>query len=223
MLIPVKRLVNRAILSTPLGHRLCEPQFAILGTGRSGTRYISKLLTAAGVRTGHEKWWTCGGPRTAGLKGDASWAATFEVENWHGTKLGQLRNPILVLDSLLNGQLFDRRLSDAYLCRSKYVEFTGDAQHDALLILVAWTRQIELISEWLWRVEDMTPTLLEEIGSRIGVTLPRGAAETAFHAVDSEVNRHSRKPDHVPLTWADLTDSPLKYEAQRIAERHDYL
>ncbi|SCL31986.1 hypothetical protein GA0070616_4368 [Micromonospora nigra] len=52
-------------------------RFVVTGSGRCGTKYLATLLTAAGVRCGHEQVYNADGPPIwpAGLRADSSWMA----------------------------------------------------------------------------------------------------------------------------------------------------
>lgn len=110
------------------------PTFVVTGTGRSGTRYVSELFRAAGVRCGHEDWFgpvpglrdvqtiPRAGPRKLHgavsrvreewrrrrqiLDGDASWLAVPRLPTFGGTVLLQLRHPVPVIRSFVGMSFF---------------------------------------------------------------------------------------------------------------------
>lgn len=78
-------------------------KYVILGTGRSGTAYVSKLLQCSGLDIGHE---------TLGADGISSWYLTEDTPNknsgsWGDLSLSnpvvahQLRNPLKTIPSLM--------------------------------------------------------------------------------------------------------------------------
>lgn len=110
-------------------------KFVVAGTGRSGTAYIARLLTAAGVPTGHERWFTwvpgigdrqtidrtgCGRGkawpsrlkeeirrRRQPIMGDASWLAVPRLDRFDGRVFLQVRDPLAVIASYVAMRFFD--------------------------------------------------------------------------------------------------------------------
>lgn len=88
------------------------PWFAVIGTGRCGTGYTAAVLSACGLRCGHEHWWTPQASRRAeGLDGDASWMALPDIEMgvWSGPAVHVIRHPVDVVASLVGIGFFTRR------------------------------------------------------------------------------------------------------------------
>lgn len=113
-------------------------RFVVTGTARSGTGYIAELFRAAGLRCGHEIWftWVPGvrdrqtiprtglrmrlrGPmsrlkeewrrRRQGLDGDASWMAVPSLTRFKGMVFLQLRHLLAVISSLVSHRFFSDR------------------------------------------------------------------------------------------------------------------
>lgn len=86
------------------------PRAVITGTGRSGTGYMSRLITeATGHATcGHEGWFAELGDRTPGLDVDSSWLALPDIEagTWSGPVVHVVRNPVACVASLLRTEFF---------------------------------------------------------------------------------------------------------------------
>lgn len=86
------------------------PSAVIIGTGRSGTGYMSRLITeATGHATcGHEGWFAELGDRTPGLDVDSSWLAlpAIEAGTWAGPIVHVVRNPVACVASLLRTEFF---------------------------------------------------------------------------------------------------------------------
>ena len=80
----------------------------VTGTGRSGTGYMSKLLTSAGIKSGHETLFnTDTFKNSKELKADCSWlAAPFLHKYPTFTIVHAVREPIKVINSFLNIQIF---------------------------------------------------------------------------------------------------------------------
>ena len=84
-------------------------KFVIVGTGRCGTGYMSKLLTNAGVPCGHESIYTVDGiiKPLKTLSGDSSWLAVPHLSKLKGTKtkvIHIVRDPLKVFRSWLFDQ-----------------------------------------------------------------------------------------------------------------------
>lgn len=92
----------------------------IVGTGRSGTGYISAALNWTGVRCGHESVYDHevaadkADPRWDGYDAEASWLATPYVTSHDGPYVWQLRHPADVIDSLDRLGLFRVETDDGH-------------------------------------------------------------------------------------------------------------
>lgn len=215
------RVLKRA-LRRPL---LRQPRFVIVGTGRSGTRYISRVLSAAGIRCGHEDWWTITGTRAIRLLGDASWLALFNLDGFRGHVYHQVRDPIEVIASLattsMNPEWRERHpKSHAFHAyRSEYVTFGGDPLVDAMQFVDVYLTEAERVAERTWRVEDVDADIIIQIAADIGRRLTRQAVEAACRYV--QPTTHSR--EHEPLGWDELPEGPLKERLILHAEGYGYL
>jgi hypothetical protein len=214
-------LLKRA-LRRPL---LRRPRFVIVGTGRSGTRYISQVLTLAGIRCGHEAWWTTRGTRAIRLLGDASWLALFNLDDFRGHVYHQVRDPIDVISSLaatsMNPEWRARHpTSHAFHAhRSQYVTFSGDPLVDAMQFVNVYLTEAERVAERTWRVEDVDAEIIIQIAADIGRRLTREAAQAALRSVPPTT--HGR--EHGLLGWDGLPDGPLKERLILQAEGYGYL
>ena len=211
---PLRALARRALL--------VEPTFVIVGSGRSGTRFIARVLTAGGIRTGHEGWWTPTGRRQVRLHGDASWCAAFELNAYAGRVFHQIREPLATMRSLAALDVSPhQRDSPWYASRTRHVTFTGDPVVDALSTADRWLVQSERVAEWTWRLEDVDADLVAEIGRRLGRRVNRGRVEAALSSAD-----RNRKLDRIrevyTFGWDDLPDGHAKDRVRRIAERYRY-
>ena len=94
------------------------PRAVIIGTGRSGTGYMSRLITeATGHATcGHEGWFAELGDRTPGLDIDSSWLALPAIEGgtWAGPVVHVVRDPVACVTSLLRTEFFGMHVSTPY-------------------------------------------------------------------------------------------------------------
>ena len=202
-----------------------EPVFAIVGTGRSGTGFVSSALTSCGVQTGHEQWWNAFGVRAPGLVGDASWYATNYLDDYGGKVWHQVRHPLKVVRSMLGGPLFDddapgwvapfeleRRSQSGY-------DITDTPEAKALRTVAHWWETAEKHAERTWRLEDVTPGLLVELADSVGVDVPLRYARTVVDAHGTGTNKH---PDGDAIRWADLPDGDDKRLIESMAAGFGY-
>ena len=208
--------------------RLVEPELSIVGTGRSGTGFISEALSAIGVRCGHEQWWNVHGAHAPGLLADASWIATNYLDDYTGKVWHQVRDPLLVIESMVGNELFapdDERPDWVAPYEQERARWAGYAPDDdplakALRVVRHWWETAEKHAERTWRLEDMTPGLLLELGDAMGKTnLTLSYCRTVLDGLGSEVNKHV---DHDGLSWDDLPDGDDKDVVRDLARRFGY-
>lgn len=156
-----------------------EPQFAVIGTGRSGTGYMAKVLQACGVNAGHENWWKPRGRKKNGLDGDVSWLAlpSIETGEWSGPVVHVTRHPVHVVQSFIGIGFWDG--TDT---RDKSGAFRGFAlKHEpdladmdpleaAVEWWVRWNRRCAAVADLTVRLEDVHDRL-DDIGAVIGYDL----------------------------------------------------
>ena len=97
-------------------------QYIFTGTPRSGTGYISQLLTSAGVPIGHEMFYGMPGagffPKNA--VGDSSWLAVPSLKNYKKEQIFHIvRDPLKTITSLYR----IRCLEDVNLVKNSYSNF----------------------------------------------------------------------------------------------------
>lgn len=135
-------------------------RFVVTGTGRSGTRWASKVL---GV--GHQAMFTGDGFVDTGAAGDSSfWAASENLEGWRVVLL--VRDPRLVVASWLESGEFDRMLERGYMrlwqhcvrIEPEVVAVTG--QHRLELYWHAVNFHLAQQADAILRIEDTTPEAL---------------------------------------------------------------
>lgn len=200
--------------------RMPEPRVAIVGTGRSGSGYIAKLLNEVGVVCGHEEWWNPFGERRQGLDADSSWCAIPELPNYDGVVLHQVRHPLSVIASHVKrwSRTDDYWPLKSSICRRS---LTGDDLIDAASMWIDYNQQIEESNPGLtWRVESLGPRLLHLISHLCnGVWVPVDECREAMGRVPNNFN--SKPGSAVQLTWDDLPVD-LRDEAREMARRYGY-
>lgn len=220
-----KTVLRDALLASPARRFLLqEPAFTIVGTGRSGTRYIARVLTESGIKTGHEAWWNPYEQRvTTRLKGEASWCAVFNLESYQGHVFHQIRDPLKVVASLATTELDpawpgpDNRIF--YEWRQRNITLSGRPTRDAVEVVLAWIRESESCSEWTYRLEDVDAETIGELADRAGLKVSRSRIRKALDAVPTSTNRRH----HAALAWADLPDGESRAELMEIAGQYGYL
>ena len=197
------------------------PSFAIVGTGRSGSGFISKALRAAGIDCGHEEWW---GPTPQrgrpGLQGDSSWLAVPELDVFDGPVLHQVRDPLDVVRSLVGIRMFSDNAHGAFrwFMFAHQPGLTGDDVADAMRWYVEWNRRCEAHAVLRYRVEDVDAALLVDVARAAGHALELDVAAAAVDAVGNGFNGRRR----ADLGWDDLPVGPLRDELAETAERYGY-
>lgn len=185
-----------------------EPRAVIVGTGRSGSGYISEVLNAAGIRCGHESWWNPVGHEISGLDVDSSWCAVRDLQHRQPrpTVYMQTRDPLKVIASLAENPDFGeyRELRESMLCR-----LSDDPLLSAIQITYGWTKLcLSLQPACAWRVESLDdPHMMKHILAN--VIGPRLSARVlnidAALEVPLDVNDHKTRLtldwDDIPLSW----------------------
>lgn len=200
--------------------RQTEPGFVITGTGRSGTGYIAHLLRQLGIRCGHESWWNPHNRHEPNLDGDASWLAAPLLHLYQGHVFHQLRDPIRVIDSLRNGEMFQPGVE--YYLRYADLHTPGgftDNLEGAVRFCAHWLQLCDERAELTWKLEDVDAPLLVELTRRVGKPCTLEQAQKALEAVPRNVNQHGPKPG---IRWTDLPDLPETAWLRSWAERWQY-
>ena len=172
---------------------LAWPRAVILGTGRSGSGYIQRVLEAAGIRAGHENWWAYWDYRKLPfLDVDSSWLATFE-ERLPAIVWGQVRHPVECVASIAENEFVE---GPWLPWRTDHMELTGDRWRDACRLYVQWNRAALDRAERWWRVEDVDPWLVVDLGRRLGLSIEHDVAVDALGGVDTSANARPRPDAH---------------------------
>ena len=204
----IEELVEQTVLLRTEGKCL------ITGCGRSGTKYAATLLSAAGLRIGHE---------TMDRDGIASWllAALPAAPGWgpsgedfhFRTILHQVRNPLAAISSMQTIQPASWR----YICQHIPCSMEDPLLFRCVTFWREWNLKAESIAAWSYRLEDID-SAWEELCARLA--LP--ATREALNAVSRNVN--TRKGSFENVTWDDLKnlDSRLCLAVQEQAARYGY-
>lgn len=179
------------------------PRFAIIGTGRSGTGYVSAVLQANGVNCGHEGWFKPE-DRQPGLDGDASWLAVPEIEAgaWKGPVAQVVRNPVAVIRSLVGIKFFDPETAHAPYPQFAREHLPAIAElpplEAAVEWWVQWNERCAALADVKLRVEDLRkPWALKELGDALGVSLDPAKSS----GVPTNTNHRTREAVSEKRIW----------------------
>lgn len=148
----------------------------VAGTGRSGTGYMSKLLTANGIKCGHEMVFTAKGVLPfRRYQADSSWLAVPHLREWRGkaTVVHHVRDAASVLrswffdwPSIFNVGSRHRMNQYAKYLYQYYPDIKDEKepQDQALLYYIMCNSMCELVSDLFFRVEDDPTELLRSLG-----------------------------------------------------------
>lgn len=231
---------------------MLAPRFVVTGTGRCGTKHIAHLLTAAGVRCGHEDWF---GPlpafgegnwiprptllskarglasrvkveilrRRRRLEGDASWLAVPHLESYDGLVLLQLRDPLAVINSLVAIELFAApRKQSAF--RRKAQAFVPRTGNQILDAMRFWVTW----NRWAAHRADLVYRIENLDTALLRRILEQvggdpDRAEGALSSVPARTNTLEEWGLARPgLTWDELPGGPIRDELQETAEIFGY-
>lgn len=200
------------------------PSAVIIGTGRSGTGYMSRLVTeATGHATcGHEGWFAELGDRTPGLDVDSSWLAlpAIEAGTWAGPIVHVVRHPVACVASLLRTEFF-AGLADTPYPAFALAHCTAAADALAVSPLAAavefwanWNARCAGAAHLTVRLEDVSDfeggddsvgaATLDLIGLTLGVTFQ-------WHIADAIPRTVNTRPS--------LTGLPLRVDEDYIWDR----
>jgi hypothetical protein len=191
----------------------------ITGCGRSGTGYISRLLSSAGLSMGHEAF---------GLDGISDWHLAVndekyeKIEKFYGCRfdfeivLHQIRNPLSVISSAQTLNATPEVGSWYYI--AKHIPCISQNDHvlvKAMKYWVFWNMFAERRAKYTYRIEDIDIEL-DKIAKLIGVALDTKCLET--------IPRNINTRGHSMVTWEQLRelDSAMCDEVIAYAKEKGY-
>lgn len=197
-------------------------QFVVVGTGRHGSGYTSRLFTEAGLPTGHEQFYGFNEPEI-GLVGDSSWLAVPHLESLdeQGVQVyHQTRHPIESLRSMLGGEMFgEGRKNKWFAVRESYLPMTGIDVIDAMRIYVQWNIACERWAMSRWQVEKLDWFNFAVVAACAQVEVDRDQFIKAQAMVPSNYNGHRRNEG---ITFDDLPSGADKDALAMLAEHYGY-
>lgn len=184
-------------------------RFVVTGCGRSGTQYVARLLTAAGIYCGHESTfnaWPGDQPplrwRDSPMVGDSSYVAAPWV--------GALSRELLVVH-LLRAPLDQIRSSvgvgHVHGHGKPWVEFIG-RQVDltpyrqpavrAAAYWLRWNQLVEPHAHVTWRLHEISGDHVRDLAARIGIEVERSQVDKALDSTSPRTG-HAERDESVML------------------------
>lgn len=197
--------------------------FIILSTGRAGSGYVAKLLTNAGIPTGHEVTYNLSGYNPSKLIGESSWLALPFVEegvyNPETSIYHQVRHPLKVIGSLVNGEM--QKYKEYLDFQTRYIPMNeGESYLEYCARFVyEWNERIEKITPIRWRVESVDMNTLQMISFNEGIALDRNKATMALLGVSKKTNKH---PNTSRIKWSDISNEFYRNALKEQAVRYGY-
>lgn len=195
---------------------LTRPDFAVIGTGRCGTRYMAHVLHACGLECGHENWWTLRSVRRrSGLDGDSSWLALSSIESgeWSGPVVHVTRHPLGVVRSLVGLEHFSRVGAFGAFSLAHEPDLARMSELEACVAWwVRWNDRCAKVADLTLRVEDVLEKL-DHIGGVVGHDLDAGKAASVPETVNHRRHWQAEPPDEEKV-WDLLGDAPARFGYQ---------
>lgn len=205
-------------------------RFVVTGSGRCGTKYTAQVLTAAGVKCGHEKVFdfdTGDQPDWRGYRADSSWMALPWLDRIDEPVVLMVRHPMEVVRSLVQVGFYSHHDADNpchAVARREFpdlYEYSNPADR-ALAMWLHWNSSALRYAELVFRIETFGVHSLARLLRWSGH--PPDRAADAISAVTNR-NTHDRLKrrfliDHRP-GW-DQHDRELADRARWLATAFGY-
>ncbi|MFI5343633.1 MAG: glycosyltransferase family 92 protein [Chlamydiales bacterium] len=189
----------------------------ITGCARSGTTYISKVLSHSGLEIGHERLWK---------DGCASWpmAVNSDYSPYGPPSKGiqfehifhQVRDPLQTISSVFS---IEPQASWQFICSMiPNISLADTKLMRAAKYWYYWNLAAERKAEWTYRVEDIE-IVWDEMCQRLNISLNRDALATVSKTTNT------RGPHQIECTWKMLRNElPLEFylKIQLLAHRYGY-
>lgn len=196
----------------------------ITGCGRSGTGFLSRVLTDSGLRCGHENVFTERGVRPWGnLRADSSWYAVASLDSIPAADrvVHLIRHPLDCARSFLGIGFFQRPPSPERRPRHGVIDRVDPSilrQPTELDRFIRyWTRWNGLVvprAHKTLRLEDVDASAVESILSTMAVGAPSN-----LDAIVTQRRHYNARP-RASLTLQQLRRSPLFDELRQHAQAH---
>ncbi|MEP3227199.1 MAG: hypothetical protein ABJO01_14575 [Parasphingorhabdus sp.] len=192
-----------------------KPEFAIIGTGRSGSTYVAEMFKASGYECSHEAYFTPEGPKLRNpergihCKGDSSWLAVPFLPDPDIVAIHQVRHPHKVILSTYNLGWFDENIQNQrmpfYTFAKEHFEFSDDPLQSSLRWYIEWNQRCELITDKRFQIEKLSENI-DNLSNWLGRDL-------TYIEKNRSSNSNSRRA---------VVDNPLDDISDRIKEYPEY-
>lgn len=201
-------------------------RFVVTGCGRSGTHYLSRLLTTAGLPCGHERVFNAGqdaGRWPSGLRADSSWMAATMLDRVDVPVVLLVRHPLAVVRSWVEIGFFGwdaENPTHGPLRSWAPAVYQHPTPQDRVLEMWVHTTGATLRrAEAMLRLEQIDAAALARLLSWAGSPDP-ARADRAFE-VTPQSNQHDRSRqltgvEHEPV-WSAHADGELVDRARYLA------
>lgn len=204
-------------------------RFIVTSIGRSGTKYISKILEGCGIPCGHEVAFRarcCDPTWEMPPIGDASWFAAPMISDLEKGALvfHQIRNP---LDCIRSWIRVGRSNDDFF---QKHLSFDWDQIPSPIREMRIWTEWNQLIEQkggkrahyFRYQLEDLNVDLIYHILEQIGLILDKRQIGQVFTYVPKDSNTYGDKSQDSKVTWDSLPDGLDKTNLFNLARQYGY-
>lgn len=196
----------------------------ITGCGRSGTKYITRVLQKAGLDVEHEGY---------GKDGSVSFILAFEPD-WYpcyhdednvikefDVVLHQVRHPLKVIKSFMT-VASDATWDYVY----HHIPITSDMNliDRTVRYWYYWNLQAESISEMTYRIENLQYRW-SEFCKRMGIKMryPRNIPTNTNHKTGTKIHRPKKFKRAKQLMWKDIKkNSGFYYKVVELGRRYGY-
>jgi len=209
----------------------------IVGTGRSGTGYISQLLTLNGIPCGHEDIfspWSNTVPDGNEFLAEASWLGVPHIKDYKNLQVYHVvRNPVKVVASWMNknnegiwGNVKVNRSGGISRKTSPYWKFVEHHLPEiskiktpleaTIYYVVEWSRKIkEEVGDSFYRLETDCVQMLRDMG----IDNPQIFKDIYYNRKQPAGDRNKPKDSPLKLKHSDITG---QYREMLIQHTHEY-
>jgi len=189
----------------------------ITGCPRSGTGFMSKLFSYAGIPCGHEQIYGCDvGYRTVNFEAESSWMAMPFLRR-HKDIIHITRDPLKVISSLWGMEglenIEDDYISFVYHHLPDIAEYSGLEKY--MYFYTEWNKAIEKHTDNRYKLEDINKDKRKFISQFI-------EPEEIYVKEDYNGFVSRRKEEPPKLTLKDLPRGKVKRQFKKLSKRYGY-
>lgn len=198
----------------------------ISGTGRCGTGYMATVLTAAAIPATHEGVW---GPAESGVwqwqRVESSWLAAPHLEDFDGSVIHLVRDPLKTAASLMTTGLFGDVDGPNAAYRETIIGQIPDLFDDpnplnrVVRYMVEWNELVGRSADYRIRIEDVTAETFEQIADLVGSHHSAIDFDEPMKRVPTDYNHHHEVEE---LSWDDLPAGEWKDRLLEQAKEYGY-